>query len=241
MTIHLPLPGSQPSTELAQGLRVGRYAQNPEQAQNSAVLAAALRPDLRIIAEMIEPGSRVFDIGCGNGDLLAYLKAERQVVGRGLELSESGVLACVRRGLSVRQGNLETSLPDYPAQAFDYVVLSQTLPFVDDPAQTLRQIVRVGKRSLVSLANWGHWRCRLELLCRGHMPAAPSDAQLWHTPPRARALTLRDFQEFCADQRIRIVRMAALNGQRRLPTSWASNLLASVAVFELAAQDATEA
>ena len=97
-----------------------------------------LRADLHAIAELLEPGARVLDLGCGDGALLDYLVRTQQVKGRGIELSEQGVLACVRRGLSVRQGNLETSLPDYPDHAFDYVVLSQTIPFVDDPAHTCR-------------------------------------------------------------------------------------------------------
>ena len=224
MTVQLP------SVET---LHAGRYAQNPGQTTDRAQAQPRLRPDLRVIADLIAPGSRVFDIGCGNGDLLAFLKAERQVIGRGLELSESGMLTCVRRGLSVRQGNLETSLPDYPDHAFDYVVLSQTIPFVDDPAHTLAEIVRVGERSLVSFANWGHWRSRLSLLLTGRMPAAPTDLQPWHASPRARALTIRDFTEFCASQRIRVLNVRFLAGEHARPITWASNLLATVAVFEL--------
>ncbi|WP_423225016.1 methionine biosynthesis protein MetW [Candidatus Amarolinea aalborgensis] len=224
MAIHLPSLDS---------LHVGRYAQNPGQEAGSLGEIPALRRDLRAIADFITPGSRVFDIGCGNGDLLAFLKTERQVIGRGLELSESGVLTCVRRGLSVRQGNLEACLPDYPDRAFDYVVLSQTMPFVDDPARTLAEILRVGERGLVSFANWGHWRYRVNLLLTGRMPTAPTDGLPWASP-RARALTIRDFQDFCASQGIRVLRAQFLDGQRLLTTAWASNLLATVAVFELA-------
>lgn len=214
-------------------LHVGRYAQNPDRTASDAQALPRLRPDLRMIADLITPGSRVFDIGCGNGDLLAFLKAERQVIGRGLELSESGMLTCVRRGLSVRQGNLETSLPDYPDRAFDYVVLSQTIPFVDDPAHTLAEIVRVGERGLVSFANWGHWRSRVSLLLSGRMPTAPTNSQPWYASPRARALTIRDFTEFCARQGIQVLSAHSLAGQRVRPITWASNLLATVAVFEL--------
>lgn len=215
-------------------LRAGRYAQNPAQDFDRTETVPPLRADLAAIANLITPGSRVFDIGCGDGDLLAFLKAERQVIGRGLELSESGVLTCVRRGLSVRQGNLEASLPDYPDRAFDFVVLSQTIPFVDDPAHTLREILRVGERGLVSFANWGHWRCRVNLLLSGRVPTAPTDSQPWYASPRARALTIRDFKDFCASQGIRIIRTHYLAGQHPLAAPWASNFLATVAVFELA-------
>lgn len=225
MAIHLPSLDS---------LHVGRYAQNPGHDAGNVAEFPPLRRDLRAIADLITPGSRVFDIGCGNGDLLAFLKAERQVIGRGLELSENGVLTCVRRGLSVRQGNLEACLPDYPDRAFDYVVLSQTMPFVDDPTRTLAEILRVGERGLVSFANWGHWRYRVNLLLTGRMPTAPTDSQPWFAAPRARALTIRDFQDFCASQGIRILRAQFLAGQRPLAAPWASNLLATVAVFELA-------
>lgn len=213
--------------------RAGRYAQNPGAMAGMTNDGIALRPDLAVIAGLISPGSRVFDVGCGSGDLLAYLKIDRQVVGRGLELSETGVLACVRRGLSVRQGNLETSLLDYPDQAFDYVVLSETLPYLDDPVRTLHEMVRVGRRAIVSFANWGHWRCRTGLLMTGCLSGDPAHAQPWYAAPRSRAVSVRDFVRLCHTQNLTIVGQHHLAGTRRLRASWAANLRTTVAIFEL--------
>lgn len=220
--------------------RAGRYAQNPGAAADAAVVGGTLRPDLAVIAELIAPGSRVFDVGCGSGDLLAHLKMQRQVIGRGLELSEAGVLACVRRGLSVRQGNLETSLLDYPDQAFDYVVLSETLPYLDDPVRTLHETVRVGRRAIVSFANWGNWRCRAGLLVTGCLSADPGRAQPWYASTRSRAVSVRDFVAFCQAQNLAIVGRHHLAGTQRLHSTWAENLRTTIAVFELEAHGPKE-
>ena len=114
-----------------------------------------LRSDLLAIADMVPAGSRALDLGCGDGALLEYLVRSKQVTGRGVERSEEGMLACVRRGLSVRQGNLEEGLADYPDASFDSVILSQTLPFLNDPAMILSEMLRVGSRAIVSFPNWG--------------------------------------------------------------------------------------
>ncbi len=220
---------------LTSRLTAGRYAQNPGAPADVAVDGVALRPDLAVIADLVTPGSRVFDMGCGSGDLLAYLKLQRQVIGRGLELSEAGVLACVRRGLSVRQGNLETSLLDYPDQAFDYVVLSETLPYLDDPRRTLHEMVRVGRRAIVSFANWGHWRCRTGLLLTGCLSTDPARAQPWYASTRSRAVSVRDFVAFCHAQDLTIIGRHHLAGPRRLHSTWAENLRTTIAVFELEA------
>ncbi|PJF45935.1 MAG: methionine biosynthesis protein MetW, partial [Candidatus Thermofonsia Clade 3 bacterium] len=156
-----------------------------------------LRPDLLAIADLVKPGWRVLDLGCGDGALLEYLRDHKQVKGRGIELSESGVLACVRRGLSVRQGNLQEGLADYPDQSFDAVILSQTLPFLDDPAMILNEMLRVGRIAIVSFSNWGHWRCRLELLFTGRIPVAVDLPQQWYESPRRQPFTVTDFARFC--------------------------------------------
>lgn len=215
--------------------RAGRYAQNPGTLAEAAVEGVTLRPDLAVIASLIAPGSRVFDVGCGSGDLLAYLKVQHQVIGRGLELSEAGVLACVRRGLSVRQGNLESSLLDYPNQAFDFVVLSETLPYLDDPVRTLHEMVRVGRRAIVSFANWGHWRCRTGLLINGCLSTDPARAQPWYISTRSRAVSVRDFVAFCQAQNLTIVGRHHLAGTQQLRLSWAENLRTTIAIFELEA------
>lgn len=195
--------------------------------------AVQLRPDLQAIAEFIPDAVRVLDLGCGDGALLAFLVQRKGVKGRGIELSEAGVLACVRRGLSVRQGDLSEGLRDYPDRSFDYVVLSQTLPFVDDPALTLAEMLRVSQRAVVSFPNWGYWRCRLELLATGRMPLAPDLPQPWHAAPRWQAFTITDFAEFCRRNGIAITRQAYLAHGRRASIFKFTNLMATTGVFLL--------
>jgi len=192
-----------------------------------------LRPDLRIIAGFISSGARVLDLGCGDGALLEHLVQAKGVTGRGIELSEAGVLACVRRGLSVRQGNLQEGLVDYPTASFDYVVLSQTLPFLDDPGMILTEMLRVGRTAVVSFPNWGYWRCRLELLLTGRMPSAPDLEQAWHEKPRWQALTITDFAIFCRENGITITRQAYLANGRRVNIIKMTNLMSTTGVFLL--------
>jgi methionine biosynthesis protein MetW len=195
----------------------------------------ALRADLFAIADLIQPGERVLDLGCGDGTLLRYLIDARQIVGRGIELSEPDVLACVGKGLSVRQGDLDEGLRDYPDQSFDTVILSQTLPYLDNPAFIICEMLRVGRRAIVSFANWGHWRCRVGLLLTGRSPLAPGLPQAWFLPPRARPLTVRDFADFCAREHIRVAREIYLGGANRAlrASRWGSNLRAAIAIFEV--------
>jgi methionine biosynthesis protein MetW len=200
---------------------------------NQPVIPTPLRADLLAIAELIRAGEKVLDLGCGDGTLLRYLIDTRQITGRGIELSESGVLACAHRGLSVRQGNLDEGLGDYPDGSFDTIVLSQTLPYLDDPAFIFREMLRVGRRGIVSFANWGHWRCRLSLLLTGRVPVTSGLPQPWHASPRARPLTVRDVGDFCARQGIKITTQIYLQGPRRIPIRRDKNLRATTAIFEL--------
>ena len=192
-----------------------------------------LRPDLRAIAGFIPHGQRVLDLGCGDGALLDHLVHRQGARGRGIELSEAGVLACVRRGLSVRQGDLQEGLSDYPADSFDYVVLAQTLPFLDDPGMILREALRVGHRAVVSFPNWGYWRCRLELLLTGRIPQAPDLQQAWHEKPRWQALTVTDFARFCRENAIAITQQAYLARGRRVRIVKVTNLLSTTGIFVL--------
>ncbi|MCL4829599.1 MAG: methionine biosynthesis protein MetW, partial [Caldilinea sp.] len=171
---------------------------------------ARLRSDLLAIADLVEPGWRVLDIGCGDGALLEYLRDRKQVRGRGIELTEAGVLACVRRGLSVRQGNVQEGLADYPDRSFDAVILSQTLPFLDDPAMVLNEMLRVGRTAIVSFSNWGHWRCRLELLFTGRVPVAIDLPQQWYESPRRQLFSVTDFARFCRQIGVEIDRQIYL-------------------------------
>ncbi len=192
-----------------------------------------LRPDLQVIADLIAPGTKVLDLGCANGELLAYLIQNKKVRGRGIEISEAGVLACVRRGLSVRQGNLQEGLADYPSNSMDTVVLSQTLPFLDNPAMVIKEMLRVGKSAIVSLPNWGHWRCRLELLLTGRIPQAVDLPQAWYEVPRWQAFTITDFGLFCRQIGVNIRHEVYLGQGRRIEVHRFKNLLATTAIFGL--------
>ena len=205
------------------------------QLNSSAAMPAmtGLRPDLQVIADLIPAGTKVLDLGCGNGELLEYLIQHKKVRGRGIELSEAGVLTCVRRGLSVRQGNLQEGLADYPTNSMDYVVLSQTLPFLDNPAMVIQEMLRVGTSAIVSLPNWGHWRCRLELLLTGRIPQAVDLPQAWYAVPRWQAFTVTDFALFCREIDVNIRDEVYLDKGRRIEIHRFKNLLATTAIFGL--------
>jgi methionine biosynthesis protein MetW len=198
---------------------------------------APLRGDLRLVAEMIAAGSRVLDIGCGDGVLLASLARQKGVDGRGMELSQSGVNACVRHGLSVIQGDADHDLEDYPSDAFDYVVLSQTLQATHQPKRVLEHLVRIGRRAIVSFPNFGHWRIRLGLLTQGRMPLTPALAHPWHETPNIHLCTILDFVALCDELGVSIERSIALdrNGMpyRLNPRGTLANWLAEQALFLL--------
>src|ERR1700723_2985627 len=156
-----------------------------------------LRRDLRVIADLIEPQARILDIGCGDGSLLAYLEREKGADARGVELSQSGVNACVGQGLSVIQGDADSDLDAYPAGAFDVVVLSQTLQATRQPRRVLETLMRIGDRAIVSVPHFGYWRGRLSLLARGRMPLTPLLDHAWYQSPNILLCTIRDFVVLC--------------------------------------------
>jgi methionine biosynthesis protein MetW len=199
--------------------------------------AIKLRGDLRLVADMIEPGSRVLDVGCGEGELLAYLAEAKGVDGRGMELSQSGVNAGVRHGLSVIQGDADHDLQDYPSDAFDYVVLSQTLQATRQPRSVIAHLVRIGRRAVVSFPNFGHWRIRLNLLVNGRMPVTPVLTHAWYETPNIHLCTILDFIALCEELGVVIERSVTLdrNGlpYRLNPRGALANLLAEQALFLL--------
>ena len=163
-----------------------------------------IRTDLKLIADMIEPGARVLDVGCGDGSLLAHLVHTKGVDGRGLELSMDGVKFCVNHGLSVIQGDADTDLRDYPSDAFDYVILSQTLQAMRAPREVLQHLVRIGRRAIISLPNFGHWRIRLWLLATGRMPVTQRLGYQWWNTPNIHLCTITDFVALCRDTGVSI-------------------------------------
>ena len=172
------------------------------------------RVDLALIAEMIAPGSRVLDVGCGDGQLLALLARTKNVDGRGVELSQEGVNACVTRGLSVVQGDADADLRDYPNDAFDYVILSQTIQATRNPREVLTQMKRIGRRAIVSFPNFGNWRIRLQLLWSGRMPVTRSLDQAWYDTPNIHLCTVRDFVGLCDDLGFHIDDAVSVVGNR---------------------------
>ncbi|GAB5470642.1 MAG: methionine biosynthesis protein MetW [Rhodospirillales bacterium] len=178
-------------------------------------LLANLRPDLALVAGMVEPGARVLDIGCEDGALLEALVREKGVTGRGLELSQAGVNASVKRGLSVVQGDADSDLAHYPDRAFDFVVLSQTLPATRSPDQVLSALVRIGERAIVSFANFGHWRVRLHLLLRGRMPVTNALSRPWYATDNIHLCTICDFIALCEELGIGVERAVSLDLKQR--------------------------
>ena len=165
-----------------------------------------LRPDLAAIAGVIPDGSRVLDIGCGEGTLLAALAGQKNVDARGLEIDPERVATCVSRGLSVVQGDAEADLVHYPDDAFDYVILGQTIQMVDRPAEVIDELLRVGPAAFVSFPNFAHWRMRVALGLGGRMPVTPALPEAWHATANIRNLTVVDFKELVADRGARIDR-----------------------------------
>jgi methionine biosynthesis protein MetW len=196
-----------------------------------------VREDFKEIVRLVKPGSRVLDIGCGEGALLELLVRECAVDGRGLEISPEGVSACLARGLAVVQGDADRDLDDFPTGAFDYVVLTQTLQAVLRPRHVLRELVRIADRAVVSLPNFGHWRVRLELLTKGRMPVTGVLPEPWWATPNIHLCTVRDFTAICDDLGLRIDACSALTAGKPAramdPARGIENWRAEAALFLL--------
>ncbi len=190
-----------------------------------------LRPDLALIAELVPPGSRVLDVGCGDGALMAALRA-RGVDARGLEISSEGVAAAVSKGLSVVQGDADTDLGAYPDDAFDYAVLSQTLQATRAPVEVLDELLRIGRRAIVSFPNFGHWRVRLSLLWGGRMPSTRTLPSPWYETDNIHLCSIDDFRALIADKGLMVERAWFLSSGKATSDA-AANLLAEQGVFML--------
>lgn len=191
-----------------------------------------LRPDLAAIASRIEANSRVLDIGCGDGALMAELEAVKQVDARGMELNPEKVERCVSRGLSVVQGDANRDLADYPDKAFDYTILSQTLQTSQRPDLMLDELLRVGRRAFVSFPNFAHWRTRTALLLGGRMPVTRALPVSWYETENIHHVTVEDFKALAREKGARIEQQWFFSNERAIGTPGA-NWRAEFAVFEL--------
>lgn len=208
-------------------------------------MTAALREDFKEILRLIRPGSRVLDIGCGEGELLDLLAREKQVDGQGLEISPSGVSACLAKGISAVQGDGDKDLDHFPTAAFDYAILSKTLQQMREPRHVLSELLRIADRAVVSVPNFGHWRVRWALLTTGRMPETKALPEPWWSTPNIHLCTLRDFTDLCGDLDLRIEACAAVSrGQpaRAIdPTRPIENWRAETALFLLTRDRPAEA
>lgn len=194
------------------------------------------RVDLLLIASMVDPNTRVLDVGCGEGLLLEMLRDDKNCDARGIELSRDGVSRGVARGLAIIQGDADADLADYPDDSFDYVILSQTIQATRNPRTVLEHMLRVGRRAIVSFPNFGHWRIRGHLLLKGRMPVTDNLPDSWYDTPNIHFCTIRDFVALCDEVGAVKERAVALNASGRAAPNapwWFWNLFGAQAVFVL--------
>jgi methionine biosynthesis protein MetW len=172
-----------------------------------------MRLDLQIIASWIEPGSKVLDLGCGEGDLLYFLKENKKVVGTGIERVESKVARCIEKGLTILQGDINEEVLDYPDNTFDYVILSQTLQQVYEPSILIQSLLRIGKKGIVSFPNFSYLSVRFQLLLTGYAPITKQLPYEWYDTPNIRVITLKDFRKFSKETGFQIIKEVAINTQ----------------------------
>ena len=194
----------------------------------------ALRPDLALISEWIKPGSRILDLGCGDGTLLAHLARARQVHGYGLEIDPSNIAKCLETGVNVIEADVDNGLTDFGDKSFDYVVMTQALQATQRPDQVVSEILRVGRVGIVTFPNFGHWKVRLAL-ARGRMPATPALPDTWYGTANIHLCTVADFEDLCRERGWRIKQRSLLDHEHR--DGWAMqlmpNLLSQVALYLL--------
>ncbi|MBY0578787.1 MAG: methionine biosynthesis protein MetW [Burkholderiales bacterium] len=188
----------------------------------------AVRHDYETIGEWIRPGTKVLDLGCGDGSLLRYLAENRSVRGYGVEIDDANILACIRNSVNVIQSDLESGLSGFESGSFDYVILSQTLQAMKNTKSIIREMIRVGREGIVTFPNFGYWQNRIQIL-RGHMPVSGNLPYEWYDSPNIRLCTTWDFESFCAKHGVNILeRVVMTNGEI---ISFLPNLLGSLAVF----------
>ena len=173
-----------------------------------------MKKEFQIIADLIENNTRVLDVGCGDGTLMKFLKDKKNVDTRGLEISKENVQNCISKGLSIIEGNAEKDLHQFPDLSFDYVVLSQTLQAFYDPEKVIEDLLRVAKKAIVTIPNFGYWKVRIHLLLKGTMPVTDALPNEWYSTPNIHMCSIKDFYNFCFQKKIYIKKSIALNKEQ---------------------------
>ena len=194
-----------------------------------------LRPDLALIAELINPGARVLDLGCGEGDLLAYLQQNKNVNGYGLDVDSDNICTCLGKGVNVIEQDLDKGLGNFADDSFDMVVMTETLQSVREPDQLLQDMLRIGTECIVTFPNFGHWRCRLQPTLGGHMPVAKHIPHTWYNTPNIHLCTFKDFENLCSTLGVRVIeRLVVTEHFADQRITLFPNLLGPVAFYRLA-------
>lgn len=194
-----------------------------------------LRTDLQLISEWIRPGAHVLDLGCGDGTLLAYLRDTSQVTGYGLEIDDTNIVRCIEAGINVIHRDLDEGLADFADHSFDYVIVTQTLQAIRYPDRLLKEMLRIGHEGIVTFPNFGHWRCRLQLLVDGRMPIPQTLPHEWYESESIHLCTLRDFEMLCEKEAIEILQRTVVDRthRSRLRTRLSPNLFGEIALYRL--------
>ncbi len=193
-----------------------------------------LRPELTLIADWIENGSKVLDLGCGDGAFLAALREEKQVIGYGIEIDTDNIKACIDHSVNVIQSNIDDGLNDFEDDSFDYVIMSQTIQAVHHPHETIDDMLRVGGQGIITFPNMGNWKCRLQLAL-GKMPVTKHLPHSWYDTPNIHMCTVKDFDGLCRTRNISILERATLNAQHEkiIGMPLFPNLRAEIAVYKI--------
>jgi methionine biosynthesis protein MetW len=193
-----------------------------------------LRAEHRLIAEWITEGSRVLDLGCGDGGFLAMLQAEKGVTGYGIEIASDNIVACLERGVNVIHTNLDEGLSDFDEDYFDFVVMTQTVQAMRFPHRLIDEILRIGREGIVTFPNMGHWKCRMQFAL-GRMPVTKHLPNTWYDTPNIHMCTIKDFDDLCRIQSTEVVERAIVDSQHhaRRGMQWLPNLLAEIAIYRI--------
>ena len=178
-----------------------------------------MKKEFKIISKLIEKNSRILDVGCGDGELMSFVFNNISQDVRGIEISKTNVQKCISKGLTVIEGDAESDLFQFPDSSFDFVVLSQTLQAFLNPEKVLDELLRVGKKAIVTIPNFGHWKVRIDLLLKGTMPITKSLPHEWHNTPNLHMCTIKDFFNFCDSKKIKFIKSLALNQEKVLNIS----------------------